>query len=97
MPTTKTGCDAFRLPAADSRIGLALCSATSARRSTLPAIVFGSDSLNSTCAGLLYGASFCLQYARSSSTVGFVPARFTTHAFTTSPFTSSGTPATPTS
>ena len=60
-------------PISNSDFHPALCSATNTRRSTFPAIVFGRVSRNSTCTGLLYGASFCRQYTRSSSTVGLVP------------------------
>src|SRR5262245_10838697 len=69
----------------------------SARRRTLPTIVFGSSARNSIRDGTLYGASFSRQKARRSDSETAWPDRSTTHALTASPFTSSATPATPTS
>src|SRR5262245_9692464 len=72
-------------------------SSRSARRSTLPTIVFGSSVRNSIFAGTLYGARCSRQNARSSGSVAFWPSRRTTHALTASIRSGSGTPATPTS
>src|SRR5438445_3105653 len=67
-------------------------SSASARRSTLPTVLFGRLERNSISAGILKRASDEAQCVRRSSAVAGTPGRRTTNAFTTSPRSGSGTP-----
>src|SRR5207244_3983020 len=67
-------------------------SSASARRSTLPTMLFGRSERNSIAAGILKRASDDAQRARSSSGVAEKPGRSTTNALTTSPRSGWGTP-----
>src|SRR5437588_205993 len=67
-------------------------SSASARRSTLPTVLFGRSERNSISAGILKRASDEAQCVRRSSAVAEAPGRSTTNAFTISPRPGSGTP-----
>src|SRR5262245_7189531 len=61
---------------------------------TLPFGLRGSASRTSTCSGALNLASRARTHSRTSSGSSRAPGRGTTQAFTTSPYTRSGTPTT---
>src|SRR3989454_586550 len=80
------------LPAVSFTTRDARSSSASARRSTLPTMLFGRSERNSISAGILKRASDEAQCVLRSSASAEAPGRSTTKAFTTSPRSGSGTP-----